>query len=173
MDRIFQKIRSIEIQGAINIAEESLKYLKRYAKKHGFSSGFNKECTKLLKTRQTAVPLFNVINEVKKDRAMKRIDELLILIKEGKKNIARQRVLKKKSVVMTHCHSTEVVSLLKANRNTRLLIVQSPLIFPARPSFYAQQPFWQMKLLCSDWILQTASRTKRLSNISKSFMLPR
>ena len=131
MANIFQRIKKIEIQGAINIAEESLKYLRKYAKKHGFGSGFNKQCDKLLKTRPTAVPLFNVINMVKRSKSEKTINELLSLIKRSKEKIARQRLFKKKSVVMTHCHSSEVMSLLKKNRSR----IKKIIVTETRPKY--------------------------------------
>lgn len=110
---VVNDIKRLKIQGAVNIAEAGLKHLKKYINK----SNFNKEAGKLIKARPTAVPLFNAINEVKKDRTKKKIDELLTLIKTSKKKIARQRLFKKKVTVMTHCHSSEVVALLKKNKS--------------------------------------------------------
>ena len=130
MVNIFQKIRSIEIQGAITIAEESLKYLKKYAKRHGFGLSFSNECDKLLKTRPTAVPLFNVISMVKKSKSVETIDELLFSIRGNRKKIAENgSAVLKKSIVMTHCHSIEVVALLKKNRNK----IKSVIVTETRP----------------------------------------
>ncbi len=111
---IFKRIKSLEIQSATNIAVESLEYLREFAKKNGFGSAFDAECRKLLETRTTAVALHNAIEELEKRRSAGRIDELLNLIENSHKKIAKNgiRIFRKKSVVMTHCHSYEVVSLL-------------------------------------------------------------
>jgi len=117
MKNIFQRIKDLEVQGATNIAIESLKYLKKFAKDNGFGYSFNRECEKLLRTRPTGVALFNVIAELKKDKSIKRMDELLKKIGDDNKKISEigLRIFSKnKNVVMTHCHSSEVVSLLKS-----------------------------------------------------------
>lgn len=128
---IFDRIKNIEIQGAINIAIESLKYLKRFAIKNGFGSAFDRECEKLLKTRPTAVAIFNVISEVKKDKSIEKINELLDEIEKSKKGLEKngKKIFKKKSVIMTHCHSSGVVALLKANRNK----IKSVIVTETRP----------------------------------------
>jgi len=99
MKNIFQRIKDLEVQGATNIAIESLKYLKKFAKDNGFGSSFNKECEKLLRTRPTGVALSNIIAELKKDKSFKKIDELLKKIGDDNKKISRcsLRIIKKRN----------------------------------------------------------------------------
>lgn len=119
MDDFLKRLKDIKIQGAINIAVESLYYLKRFAKKHGFGREFDIECRKLMQARPTAVPLYNVINEIKKKRTIKAIDNIISQIKKSQKIITEKgrRIFRKKSFVMTHCHSHEAIALMIRNKD--------------------------------------------------------
>ena len=130
---IVKRIRNLEIQGATNIAFHSLKHLKVFAKKKGFGSKFDKECKKLLNARPTAVVLFNALNEIKKEKSIKKIDELLKQIREDEKkvSVSGKRIFRKKSVVMTHCHSSDVVALLKKNKKR----VKYGIVTETRPRY--------------------------------------
>jgi eIF-2B alpha/beta/delta-like uncharacterized protein len=113
--KIFQDIKTLKIQGATNIAIESLKYLKKFSKKHGFGKRFDREVEKLLKIRPTGVVLYNVIQKLKEEKSEERIDELLKELKEMKKKIAKNGapLIKNNSQVHTHCHSTRALAVIK------------------------------------------------------------
>jgi len=112
---IVKRIRNLEIQGAINIAVHSLKHLKKFAKNNGFGSKFDKECKKLLESRPTAVAFFNIIAELKKDKSIKKIDELLKKIKEDEEKIAEKGsvLIKNGYRIHTHCHSSKAIDVIK------------------------------------------------------------
>ncbi|MCD6402831.1 MAG: hypothetical protein J7K98_00705 [Candidatus Aenigmarchaeota archaeon] len=119
---IFQKIKRVEIQGAINIAKESLKYLKKFGKKYGFGKRFEREMEKLVRVRPTAVVLHNVLEELKKERSVEKIDELLERLEAINNNISEvaQKIIPKSATVLTYCHSTEVIScLVKARKEEK------------------------------------------------------
>ncbi|MFH0832506.1 MAG: translation initiation factor eIF-2B [Candidatus Aenigmatarchaeota archaeon] len=112
-----QRVRDLKIQGATNIAIESLKHLKKFARKNGFGPKFDNECKRLLNARPTAVVLYNVIEELKIGKSLRKIDELLKRLGEVDKKIDKYGVkIFRNSGVMNHCHSTEVVSLMKFAR---------------------------------------------------------
>lgn len=123
---LVQRIKNLEIQGATNIAIESLKHLKGFAKKNGFGSRFDNECKRLLSARPTAVPIFNVINELKKEKSEKKIDELIKRIKSAEVTISKigSKLIKSGYVVHTHCHSSEAISTIKeATKNKKFTVV--------------------------------------------------
>jgi len=115
MNDFIKKLKNIEIQGSINIALASLDYLKNYSKKYGFGKGFDAECKKILRARPTAVPVFNVISELKKEKNEKKIDEIIEKIKFIEKKIPNigEKIIKNGYVVHTHCHSSEVMAVIK------------------------------------------------------------
>jgi len=115
MDDFIKKLKNIEIQGAVSIALASLEYLKSYSKRYGFGKKFDDECEKILKARPTAVPLFNVISELKKEKSEKKIDEIIEKIKLMEKKIPDigEKIIKNNYVVHTHCHSSEALSVIK------------------------------------------------------------
>ncbi len=115
---IFKRIKSLEIQGATNIARESLLYLKAFSRSSGFGTAFDRECKKLLATRATAVALYNILEELRKDKSAEKIEELLKRMEESRHKIAKNgiEIFRKKSTLITHCHSTEVVSLLTLSK---------------------------------------------------------
>lgn len=111
---VYRDIASLKIQGANEVALAVLKYLKKFCKRHGFEKEFEKEVNKFLSLRSTAVVLYNVIDELKKERTIEKLDELIGRIKNNRKLIVENglKVFKKRNVVMTHCHSGVVTKLL-------------------------------------------------------------
>ena len=109
----------MRIQGASEIAAEGLVYLKKIGKKHGFGRRFEEECNKMLKTRPTEVVLYNAINGLLANRSVREIDVLIISLKTARQGIANsgRKMFNGKKVVMTHCHSHEVMSILLKNKN--------------------------------------------------------
>jgi translation initiation factor 2B subunit (eIF-2B alpha/beta/delta family) len=47
LERLVDRIKKLEIQGAMEIAVESLKFLRSYSKKKGFGKDFNNAMNKL------------------------------------------------------------------------------------------------------------------------------
>ena len=110
-----RKIKNLEIQGAKEIALASLKFLKNYCKKHGFDKKFFLLADELEKLRPTAVVLHNCLEILRREKNIEKIHELIEKLKNAEKKIAEQgiKIFKKSSVVMTYCHSSEVISLIK------------------------------------------------------------
>lgn len=115
MATIFQEIKSLKIQGATNIAIASLKHLKKFSQKKGFGKEFDQEVKKLLKVRPTAVILYNVIQELRKDKSVRKINELLRKLEESKEKIAKNgaSLIKNNFQVHTHCHSSRVIAIMR------------------------------------------------------------
>ena len=67
LESLVKRIKSLEIQGAKQIAIESLKFLRTLAKKKGFGREFNSSMKKLEKARPTAVVLHNCLEIIKKE----------------------------------------------------------------------------------------------------------
>jgi ribose 1,5-bisphosphate isomerase len=109
------RIRSLEIQGAKEIAIESLKFLRALAKKKGFGKEFNRTAKIIEKVRPTAVVLHNCLEIVRKEKDVKTINKLLRQLNQATKEIAKRgnRLIKNNSVIMTHCHSGEALSVVK------------------------------------------------------------
>lgn len=115
MEDFYRRIKSVEIQGAINIAKESLKYLKTYAKTNGFGKRFYVEAKKIERIRPTAVVLHNVLEELLKDPSFEKVEELLRKLEEINERVSTvsQKIIPKKACILTHCHSSEFVSCLQ------------------------------------------------------------
>lgn len=108
----------MEIQSATTIAAESMKHLDKFSAKNGFGKKFGAECRKLIRARPTAVVLHSALERVREKRnreeIMRIIRELLAAKEKAAKNASR--IFRKKSVVLTHCHSTFVVAALAKNK---------------------------------------------------------
>ena len=115
LDSIVKRIKSLEIQGAKQIAVESLKFLRTLAKRKGFGKEFNTAMKKLEKARPTAVVLHNCLEIIKKEKDIKTINRLLRQLSQSTKEIAKKgsRLIKNNYVIMTHCHSGEALAVIK------------------------------------------------------------
>jgi eIF-2B alpha/beta/delta-like uncharacterized protein len=129
---IANRIKNLEIQGAINIASESLLYLKVFAKKNGLGHKFDIECDRLLATRPTGVALYNVIRELRSDKSLRKIDELLNKIDKNEEKITGygEKLITNNSRVHTHCHSSNVVAIIKKAAKTKRFTVVVDLTEP-------------------------------------------
>lgn len=112
---LLKKLNSLEIQGAQEIATESLKFLRNLAKKKGFGKEFNQAAKKIESARPTEVVLHNCLEIIKKKKEIKTINRLLTRLAKSKKEIAKRgsRLIKDGYKIMTHCHSSEVVAVIK------------------------------------------------------------
>lgn len=110
-----KKIKSLDIQGAKNIALESLKFLKTCSKKKGFGKEFDKAMKRLERARPTAVVLHNCLEIIRKEKELKTIDRLLRQLKQSDKEIAvrGKGIIKNNTKIMTRCHSSEALVLIK------------------------------------------------------------
>lgn len=115
LDQLIKNIRDLNIQGAKQIAIESLKFLREYAKDGGFDAEFNRICDTIERTRPTAVVLHNCLEIVKKERTIDSINRLLSQISRSTSEIGRRGsiLIKNNSAIMTHCHSGDALSVVK------------------------------------------------------------
>lgn len=110
LQKIYKGIKEIKIQGATNIAKAAVKAYsispKQSTKK------------KLVSLRPTEPMLQNVVKKLNKDNK----DEILNHFSQAQEQINKNvlKILKKKEVIFTHCHSTNVVkSLINAKQKRK------------------------------------------------------
>lgn len=110
-----EKIRSVKIQGAKEIAIYSLRYLRRFCKEHGFKLKFEVAAMILEEARPTAVVLHNCLEILKKKRSLKTIDQLIKRLEEASERIAKNgnKIIPNGARIMTHCHSGEALAVIK------------------------------------------------------------
>lgn len=110
-----RKIKSLEIQGANEITLESLKFLRRYAREKGFKKEFNKAAREIERARPTEVALHNCLEIIKKEKTFESINRLTRKLNQATKEIAKRgsRLIKDGYAVMTHCHSSEALAVIK------------------------------------------------------------
>ena len=146
-----EKIKSLEIQGATNVALNAIKFLSEYAKR--LESDNLEECFKklykaidiLIDTRPTEPAMKNGLNYIMKklenekencypkfisDVIEKYKNEYHDLLQNSKKRIAKigaRRIpaADRKYIVMTHCHSSLVTAILleakRQNKNFKVI----------------------------------------------------
>ena len=115
IERTVKDIKTMKIWGARSIAIAGLKAIKEIVEKDGFKKEFRRACKLLISSRPTAVLLFNSIEKVRKEKNIKTIDNLIYYFEDVCSIIAPFgiEIIKKNSTVLTHCHSTVVVEMLK------------------------------------------------------------
>jgi ribose 1,5-bisphosphate isomerase len=116
------KIRSVEVQGAKEIAIYSLKFLRRLAKKKGFGKEFNHAMVELENARPTAVVLHNCLRLLRISKNLKTIDALLLHLESINDEIAENGLKlfrKKEYTILTHCHSGEALAVIKMLKRKR------------------------------------------------------
>jgi translation initiation factor 2B subunit (eIF-2B alpha/beta/delta family) len=126
-DKIIQDIKSIRIQGARNIAKAAL---------YAYSLEKTQESKhKLINARPTEPMLVNVLRQFDKigyNKTSKHFDEAQ---KRINKNLLK--VIKKNSIIFTHCHSTNVVlALIYAKKHGKKFEVYNT---ETRPLFQGRQ----------------------------------
>jgi len=110
-----KKIKSLEIQGAKEIAIESLKFLRKLSKEKGFGKEFDLAANKIEKIRPTAVVLHNCLEILRKDKRPETINKLINKLNQSTKEIAKRGsvIIKDGYSIMTHCHSGEALAVIK------------------------------------------------------------
>jgi ribose 1,5-bisphosphate isomerase len=151
-----KKIKDLEIQGARNIAVESLKSLARYAKsikaksKKEFFNELKKGQNILLSSRPTEPMMRNTvryatymananelenINDIKKT-VLSYIDDVLKDLEESKKKITvlGEKLIPKNATILTHCHSSTVTEILKSckNKNIKVICTETRPLYQGR-----------------------------------------
>lgn len=121
-DKITKDIKSLEIQGAVNVAKKGLEAYSLIPKKSSIK--------KLLSLRPTEPMLRNVLDYAEKfsvKDASKLIDDHFSkILFYGKKFIKRKRK------IFTHCHSSSVVGVLKLNRKLKVFNTETRPLFQGR-----------------------------------------
>ncbi len=130
---VVRDIKSIKIQGAANIALAGIDALTDFFSKKSFKTKkalvyeLDKRIKILLSARPNEPLLYNSLNYVKKDIALSKdvnglkkiiIDNarsIKIIVEEMRQNITSTGAnrIKNNSKILTHCHSSSVVELLK------------------------------------------------------------
>jgi ribose 1,5-bisphosphate isomerase len=115
LNDLIKKLKSLEIQGAKEIATESLKFLRKLAKEKGFGREFNNTAKRIENTRPTEVVLHNCLEIIKKEKKVETINRLLRRLNQSTKEIAERgsRLIKNGDKIMTHCHSGEVCAVIE------------------------------------------------------------
>jgi len=116
LQKVARKIRSVEVQGAKEIAIFSLKFLCRLAKKKGFGKEFRHAAKELERARPTAVVLHNCLEIIHEEKSLESIYKLLEKLKSVSEDIAANGIKlfkRKKYTVLTHCHSGEALVVIK------------------------------------------------------------
>ncbi|RLI88940.1 MAG: ribose 1,5-bisphosphate isomerase [Archaeoglobales archaeon] len=122
-----KKIRTMEVRGAARIARFAAETLKLFAESINgdFDEKMKKAAEILLKTRPTAVSLYNSVNyvlryegeneEEKRKNAIKRAEEFIKWIETAHEKIGEigARRIRRNSVVMTHCNSSAALAVIK------------------------------------------------------------
>lgn len=111
---IAEQIKAMRVRSATRIAIAALHYLHSYARKEGFGKKFDIEAGRLESLRPTAVVLHNALEKVRGSRTGEGILSLIEELESAKRAIAARgrQLIRKNSVVMTHCESTEAEELL-------------------------------------------------------------
>ncbi len=116
---LIRRLKALDMQSATTIALTSMQYLLKFSNKNGFGKKFDSECKGLLAARPTAVVLHNAMERVKKRKSVSSLNGVIKELQESRSNAARKAsgIFSKKSVVLTHCHSSFVVEALVKNKS--------------------------------------------------------
>jgi len=109
-----RRLKSLEIQGARQIAMQSVLFLKKYDP--SFGRAFDSAALQIENARPTAVVLHNCLRILRKERNTAAADELVAKLHAATEQLASNgaKLIKNGDVLMTHCHSGEALSVVKA-----------------------------------------------------------
>jgi eIF-2B alpha/beta/delta-like uncharacterized protein len=115
LNEFIKQLKSLQIQGAKEIAIESLKFLKPFCVKYGFGKKFEMVAKKIEKVRPTAVVLYNCLEILRREKSLKTIAHLIAQLEETTLQIAQvgQPLIPNKATIMTYCHSSEALAVVK------------------------------------------------------------
>jgi len=136
-----EKIRSVEIQGATNIAVAALEAVRDYSKGQDTKS-IHKGIDVLKETRPTEPLMMNTLGILKKLDSPKAIEkragELLDIIKTGMGNLVEigSRLIKNGMIVQTICHSSTVTKILikakQEGRDFKVVVTETRPLYQGR-----------------------------------------
>ena len=111
---IINKINSLKIQGAKEVALASLNILENVLRKYGKDVKFYEMCDFLENLRPTAVVDYNVIEFVKNNANLEDIEMVRKYLRTSQNKINENmlEVIGKYKRIMTHCHSSEELKAL-------------------------------------------------------------
>jgi len=111
-NKICKDIKSLKIQGAENIAKAAIRALKIRSD--------SKAIQKLISLRPTEPALRNTINFIKED-PKKLAKAALNHFKKSNETISKygSKLIKKNSIIFTHCHSSTVIKIFKEAKKTK------------------------------------------------------
>jgi len=138
VEKIAKDIKNLKIQGARSIALTSLKVLREVAKKEGFNKNFDRYCKILVSSRPTAVALYNALEELKKEKTMDKLDNLIYYFENVSSMIAWHgyKLIKNNFTVLTHCHSSVVVEIFRKakgeKRNFKVMVTETRPLYQGR-----------------------------------------
>jgi len=115
LEAVEKNIKDIKVQGAKEIAIYALRFLKDFCKKNGFNLKFEVAAMILERARPTAVVLHNCLEILKKRRKLSTINKLIRKLEtfNEKISVVGQKIIRKNTKIMTHCHSGEALSVIK------------------------------------------------------------
>jgi len=120
LSELIKDIKTMDYQGANQIALASLEYLKKTKLKD-----FEKVSKQLEAARPTAVVLHNCFEAIRKDKSVNTINKLINQIKQSRIQIGEKgaKLIKNNSKIMTHCHSGDALSIIKEAAKTKKIEV--------------------------------------------------
>ena len=115
LDRTVEEIRDFKVQGANNIAIYGMKFLRQFARRHGFGLKFEAAAHFIEEARPTAVVMHNCVEILKKKKSMREFDRLERLLRSSSEMEARyaDRLVRPGATIMTYCHSGEAVNFIR------------------------------------------------------------
>lgn len=115
LKQVVSDIQELRIQGANQIALQSLQLLRGVAKRYGFGPKFKSAAKSLEGTRRTAVVLHNCIMIIRSRQNLETVDYLIDnLSSVGKReSVYSDKIIGDNASLMTYCHSGEAMSFIK------------------------------------------------------------
>lgn len=133
MQAFIHDLKTLRIQGAKQIAIQSLLFLEAYDPT--FGRAFKRAAAEIERTRPTAVVLHNCLKIIEKKPAASTVRWLIKKLQISRELIAKNgtKLVKSGSVIMTHCHSGEALSIIEAaSRAGKRVSVIATITEPAR-----------------------------------------
>lgn len=115
LESIVNELKSVKIKGSKEIAIYALEFLREFCKKYGFGLRFEVAAYILEEARPTGVVLHNCLEILKKRKSLKTLERLIKKLNKVSEVIAKKgsKLIKHNYRIMTHCHSGEVLAIIK------------------------------------------------------------
>ncbi len=132
---ILEDLRALRIQGATNVALASLRYLEQVLRR---SKNPRKDLEiarrRLFSTRPTEPLMRNLVNYVLREEDFREaINSAKNLLKKATTDISLcANRLKENCKVMTHCHSSSVISVLKKVKGVEVFVTETRPLYQGR-----------------------------------------